>query len=139
MRSYSGTKSILERFLKSNKLDKYGIHFHGLRHTYSNMLFENNENPKVIQALLGHKSVKTTITTYNSVDRSYFQKTTDKLNKQYAVDGNKTDQANTTQNLLEDLNDDELDKLLELLEKRKRKKEKDLRGRINANLYRQPT
>lgn len=125
VRSYSGTKSILERFLKSNKLDKYGIHFHGLRHTYSNMLFENNENPKVIQALLGHKSVKTTITTYNSVDRSYFQKTTDKLNKQYAVDGNKTDQANTTQNLLEDLNDDELDKLLELLEKRKRKKEKD--------------
>ncbi len=31
----------------------YGkIHMHTLRHTYSNMLFELNENPKIIQALL---------------------------------------------------------------------------------------
>ena len=125
VRSYSGTKAIFKRFLKSNNLDKFGIHFHGLRHTYSNMLFENNENPKVIQALLGHKSVKTTITTYNSVDKSYFKKATDTLNKQFAVDKNKVTENNKAQNLLENLDDEELDKLLELLEKRKRKKEKD--------------
>ena len=44
------------------------------------MLFEANENPKVIQALLGHKSVKTTLTVYNSVDKSYYKQATDKLN-----------------------------------------------------------
>ena len=60
-RTYSATQKILNRFLKKYKLTEYNIHFHGLRHTYSNMLFEADQNPKVIQALLGHKSVKTTI------------------------------------------------------------------------------
>jgi len=32
------------------------------------MLFEMNENPKVIQQLLGHRDVKTIITVYNSVN-----------------------------------------------------------------------
>ncbi len=89
VRTYHGTKCIFERFLKKYNLNKYGIHFHGLRHTYSNTLFEANQNPKVIQGLLGHKSVKTTITTYNSVDKSYFQKATDIFNKEYSND-NKT-------------------------------------------------
>jgi len=44
------------------------------------MLFELNENPKIIQALLGHKSVKTTLTVYNSVDKSYYKDATEKLN-----------------------------------------------------------
>ena len=83
IRTYYGTKCIFERFLKKYDLKKYGIHFHGLRHTYSNTLFEANQNPKVIQGLLGHKSVKTTITTYNSVDKSYFQKATDIFNNEY--------------------------------------------------------
>lgn len=46
VRSYSGMKSILERFLKAHELDKYGIHFHGLRHTYSNMLFKTTKIQK---------------------------------------------------------------------------------------------
>lgn len=79
VRTYSGTRQIFDRFAK-----KYGffgqIHFHTLRHTYSNMLFEMNENPKIIQALLGHKSVKTTLTVYNSVDKSYYKQATEKLN-----------------------------------------------------------
>ena len=83
IRSYSGTKKILYTFLNSNNLNNYHIHFHTLRHTYSNILFEANQNPKVIQALLGHKSVNTTLTTYNSVDKSYFKKATDVLNKQF--------------------------------------------------------
>lgn len=73
LRTYGGCKNILKRFLKSHGLEKYKIHFHGLRHTYSNILFEANKNPKVIQALLGHKSVSTTIKTYNSVDKTYFK------------------------------------------------------------------
>ena len=54
-----------------------------LRHTYSTMLWESSENPKVIQMLLGHKDVTTTIKTYNSVDRSYFKQATDKLEAKF--------------------------------------------------------
>ncbi len=113
VRTYYGTKKIFYRFLEKHNLDKLGIHFHGLRHTYSNMFFEADQNPKVIQALLGHKSVKTTITTYNSVDKSYFQKATDVLNKQFKK-----------QNKLEQLDDEELDRQLEefMREKQERRK-----------------
>ena len=79
VRSYSGTRKIFDTLAKRNGF--FGkIHFHTLRHTYSNMLFEMNENPKIIQALLGHKSVKTTLTVYNSVDKSYYRQATEKLN-----------------------------------------------------------
>ena len=83
LRTYAGTKKIFYRFLEKYNLKDTGIHFHSLRHTYSNILFEENQNPKVIQALLGHKSVTTTLTTYNSVDKSYFKKATDVFNKQF--------------------------------------------------------
>ena len=83
IRTYGGTKKIFYRFLEKHNLKNLGIHFHTLRHTYSNILFEANQNPKVIQALLGHKSVNTTLTTYNSVDKSYFKKATDVFNKQF--------------------------------------------------------
>lgn len=81
VRTYSGTRHIFNRFIKRAGLNKYHIHFHGLRHTFSNMLFEINENPKAIQQLLGHRDVKTTITVYNSVDNEYIRNTTDKLNE----------------------------------------------------------
>ena len=60
IRTYSGCRMIFNRFIRRNHLEDLNIHFHGLRHTFSNMLFELNENPKVIQQLLGHKDVKTT-------------------------------------------------------------------------------
>lgn len=50
------------------------------------MLFEMNENPKVIQQLLGHRDVKTTITVYNSVDSEYIRQTTDKFNEKHKDD-----------------------------------------------------
>ena len=50
------------------------------------MLFESRENPKVIQMLLGHKDVTTTIRTYNSVDRSYFKQAVDKLDSKFHFD-----------------------------------------------------
>ena len=72
---------IFDRFIRRHNLNKYNIHFYGLRHTFSNMLFEMNENPKVIQQLLGHRDVKNTITVYNSVDSEYIRNTTEKLNE----------------------------------------------------------
>lgn len=83
LRTYYGTRSMFKRLMKDNDLEKYGFHFHTLRHTYSNMLFEMQENPKIIQMLLGHKDVSTTIRIYNSIDRSFFKQATDKLESQF--------------------------------------------------------
>ena len=112
---------VFDRFKRRHDLEKYNIHFHGLRHTFSNMLFEMNENPKAIQQLLGHRDVKTTITTYNSVDKSYFNKATDVFNEQYKVE----DKMQTD---FDNLSDDELIKQMRELEKqiaKQKKKQKD--------------
>ena len=86
LRTYTGTKTIFQRLMSQNGLAPYKLHFHSLRHTYSSMLFESRENPKVIQMLLGHKDVTTTIRTYNSVDRSYFKQAVDKLDSKFHFD-----------------------------------------------------
>ena len=126
---------VFDRFKRRNNLDKYNNHFYGLRHTFSNMLFEMNENPKVIQQLLGHRDVKTTITVYNSVDNEYIRNTTEKLNekikqeKLYEDEKRRQEEIQTKKNdLLSNMTDEEYDDLLEqLLEERKarKKKEKD--------------
>lgn len=83
VRTYFGSRKIFDGWKKRHKLTNYNIHFHGLRHTFSNMLFEMNENPKIIQALLDYKFVKTTIMNYNSVDQVYFDKTRNLINEQF--------------------------------------------------------
>ena len=102
---------VFDRFKRRHNLDKYNIHFHGLRHTFSNMLFEMNENPKVIQQLLGHRDVKTTIL-YE-----------DERRRQEELENKKND-------LLSNMTDEEYDDLLEQLLKerraRKRKRQNDL-------------
>ncbi len=137
VRSYSGCRMIFDRFIRRHNLNKYNIHFHGLRHTFSNMLFEMNENPKVIQQLLGHRDVKTTITVYNSVDSEYIRNTTEKLNEkikevQMYLDDQKRkeDIESRKEDLISRMTDEEYDDLLmQLLEERKerkRKKEEDM-------------
>ncbi len=83
LRTYYGTKSIFDRFNKEHGFDKVGMHFHALRKTFSTIMFEQNVNPKITQALLGHKEVTTTIRNYNSVDKTYFDKVADIINKQF--------------------------------------------------------
>ena len=118
---------VFDIFKRRHDLEKYNIHFHGLRHTFSNMLFEMNENPKVIQQLLGHRDVKTTITVYNSVNSDYVREATDRLNKKiqekqktkelekYEYDNNMTDEEI----------EERIQELERLQEQKKRKKEKD--------------
>lgn len=99
------------------------------------MLFEMNENPKVIQQLLGHRDVKTTITVYNSVDSEYVRQTTEKFNEklkedQLVLEQKQRDEVlqEKKEKLLSDMSDDEFDDLLEklMLERRERKrKQKD--------------
>ena len=59
------------------------------------------------------------------------QLSTDTLNKQFTIDKKENDEP---QNVLENLDDEELDRLLELLEKRKRKKEKDFERSIGKDV-----
>ena len=118
---------VFDRFKRRHDLEKYNIHFHGLRHTFSNILFEMNENPKVIQQLLGHRDGKTTITVYNSVNSDYVREATDRLNKKnqekqktkelekYEYDNNMTDEEI----------EERIQELERLQEQKKRKKEKD--------------
>lgn len=50
------------------KLDQTGvrrIRFHDLRHTCASLLFSAGVHPKVVQELLGHKSIKVTLDTYS--------------------------------------------------------------------------
>ena len=86
LRTYYGTRAMFDKLMRKTGFAEYGFHFHTLRHTYSSMLFESRENPKVIQMLLGHKDVTTTIRTYNSVDRSYFKQAVDKLDSKFHFD-----------------------------------------------------
>ena len=137
VRTYSGCRMIFDRFIKRHNLGKYNIHFHGLRHTFSNMHFEMNENPKAIQQLLGHRDVKATITVYNPVDNEYIRNTTDKLNEKIKevemyLDDQKRheDLENRKNDLISRMTDEEYgDLLMQLLEERKerkRKKEEDM-------------
>ena len=124
-KTYSGTRKIFDRFKRRNGLDKFNIHFHGLRHTFSNMLFEMNENPKVIQQLLGHRDVKTTITVYNSVNSDYVREATDRLNTK--IQEKQKEQVEEFSK--DEMTDEEIElricELERLQEQKKRKKEKD--------------
>lgn len=137
VRSYSGTRKIFDIFKKRNDLKKYHIGFHGLRHTFSIMLFEMNENPKVIQQLLGHRDVKTTITVYNSVDNEYIRQTTEKFNDkvkedQLILEQKKRDEIleERKDKFIKDMSDDEFDDMLQQLmeerQERKRKKQSNM-------------
>ena len=83
VRTYRATDNNFKRFLKRMGFGDYKFHFHAFRQTFSNMMFENNVNPKMTQTLLGYKDVKTTIMNYNSVDQVYFDKTRNLINEQF--------------------------------------------------------
>jgi integrase len=82
LRTYYGTRAMFDRLMDANGLAKYGIHFHMLRHTYSTMLFEAGENPKVVQGLMGHKDLAMTMR-YNSVDDGAYTGAANKLDSKF--------------------------------------------------------
>ena len=102
---YSGLRSIFAEFLKKHDLEKYNISFHRLRHTYATMLFESGENPKVIQGLLGHRNVTTTLSTYTSVDSTHYAKAVERLESFY------DDNLKQNNKIIHKLKEDALDKI----------------------------
>jgi len=65
MRTYNGFRSTYRRFMAENNLGNYALHIY--RHTFSTMLLERGVNPKVVQKLLGHRDIETTLGTYSHV------------------------------------------------------------------------
>ena len=54
---------------------------HSLRHTFTTRLIEQNVNIKVVQDVLGHKDVKTTLDVYADVTKELKQQEFDELNR----------------------------------------------------------
>lgn len=73
-----------QRLLKRAGLEKK--RFHDLRHTVASFLINANENPKVIQQLLGHSNISTTLDIYAHVMGDTMNKSVDKLYEQLRLD-----------------------------------------------------
>ena len=106
------------------------------------MLFEMNENPKVIQQLLGHKDVKTTITVYNNVNSDYVKESTNRLNDRLNENEilrkqnnrNKDEQEEKKSNL-ENLSDEDFDLMLEEMLKERKEKNVNEKKILRCDFY----
>jgi len=68
------------KVVKAGKIQiKYkGVSFHALRHTFASRMIESGESIKVVQELLGHKDVQTTLNIYTHVLSDTLKATADK-------------------------------------------------------------
>lgn len=70
LRSEWGTNSLFQRFRKQHGLEGKGIHFHALRQTLSNALFEKmSDDEESIVKTMGHSKIDTTKKNYHSVGK----------------------------------------------------------------------
>lgn len=122
---YTEIKTKLKAFIKRCSLEEMKLNFHKLRHTYSTILFENNINPAVIQCLLGHQKVTTTLMFYNSVNITGMKKSVEKLNQRMYQDCHKILFKNKNENeakrntILQNMTDEEFDNLFNELVREK--------------------
>lgn len=65
-------------FLKRYKVSD--VRFHDLRHTFASLLLDAGESPKIIQELLGHSTITTTMDIYAHVTKQGKLKTVERLN-----------------------------------------------------------
>jgi site-specific recombinase XerD len=85
MRTYSGLRSLLERFKRKHKLQDEGISYYTFRHTFATVLLEQRENTKIVANMMGHTKVSTTLDLYSHVvDNSVYKQTAQTLDKVYA-------------------------------------------------------
>ena len=82
-RTYSGFRTIYTKFLKKHDLEQYNLNLHCYHHTFATMLLENNVNPKVVQKLLGHKTIQITLDTYSHVLAEVYSEVADTVDGIY--------------------------------------------------------
>lgn len=73
--SYINPRHLSEKY--TSFLKKYGVtvvRFHDLRHTYASILMANGVEPKIIQELLGHSSISTTLDIYTHINNEAKEK-----------------------------------------------------------------
>ncbi|MBR0281676.1 MAG: site-specific integrase [Oscillibacter sp.] len=80
MRTYSGFRATYRHFLDRNGFGDKGLNLHRFRHTYASMLLEQGINPKIVQKLLGHRDVSTTLGVYTHVVPEVFAGVTGAVN-----------------------------------------------------------
>lgn len=80
MRTYSGFRASYRHFLKRNGFEAEGLNLHRFRHTFASMLLEQEINPKIVQKLLGHRDVSTTLGVYTHVVPEVFSGVTTAVN-----------------------------------------------------------
>ncbi|PKM74787.1 MAG: site-specific integrase [Firmicutes bacterium HGW-Firmicutes-17] len=77
------TRKLREQFVLCG-IDKEK-RFHDLRHTYATRLFELGQEPKVMQKLLGHSDLSTTMETYTHVMESMKKETVSVIDSLYDI------------------------------------------------------
>ena len=77
--SSGGFKKIVQR------LGIDDVRIHDLRHTHASMLIEMNENPKIIQELLGHDDIRTTLNTYGHLMEGLGRETKDRFGSRFPI------------------------------------------------------
>ena len=66
--------------MRRNGFEGDGLNLHRFRHTYASMLLEQEINPKIVQKLLGHRDVSTTLGVYSHVVPEVFSGVTVAVN-----------------------------------------------------------
>ena len=82
-RTYYGFRTNYRRFMERNGFEEHNINIHSYRHTFATMLLEAGVNPKVVQKLLGHKDVQTTLGIYSHVLSEVYESTANKVDEIY--------------------------------------------------------
>lgn len=80
MRTYAGFRASYRHFLKRHGFEGEGLNLHRYRHTYASMLLEQEVNPKIVQKLLGHRDVSTTLGIYTHVVPEVFSSVAEAVN-----------------------------------------------------------
>lgn len=70
---------IFKRLIRKNELPE--IRFHDLRHCCASVLLQENTHPAIVQGLLGHSKIKTTMDTYSHLIPSVAQQAADTMDR----------------------------------------------------------